>query len=79
MLQPGELFLLYTDGVNEAVNPSLEEYGEKRLLDCVATHAAATPDQIIHAIRAEVLDFASGAPQSDDITMLAIRYLGKQA
>lgn len=78
-LQPGELFLLYTDGVNEAVNPSLEEYGEKRLLDCVATHPAATPEQIIHAIRTEVQVFANGAPQSDDITMLAIRYLGKQA
>jgi sigma-B regulation protein RsbU (phosphoserine phosphatase) len=79
MLQPGELFLLYTDGVNEAVNPALEEYGDKRLLDCVNAHPAATPEQIIHAIRSEVLGFANGAPQSDDITMLAIRYLGMQA
>ena len=79
MLQPGELFLLYTDGVNEAVNPALEEYGEKRLLDCVTALPAAPPEQIIHALRAEVLGFANGAPQSDDITMLAVRYLGKQA
>jgi phosphoserine phosphatase RsbU/P len=77
-LQPGELLLLYTDGVNEAVNPALEEYGEQRLLTCVKSYPAGTPEQIIHAIRAEVQTFANGAPQSDDITMLALRYLGKQ-
>jgi len=76
-LQPGELFLLYTDGVNEAVNPGLEEYGEQRLLACVNSCPNGTPEQIIHAIRAEVQAFANGAQQSDDITMLAVRYLGK--
>lgn len=79
ILRPGELFLLYTDGVNEAVNQALEEYGERRLLDCVTAHPAATPKQIIDTIQAEVHTFANGAPQSDDITMLAIRYLGKPA
>jgi phosphoserine phosphatase RsbU/P len=79
MLQPGELFLLYTDGVNEAVNPGLEEYGEQRLLACVNSCPNGTPEEIILAIRAEVQGFANGAQQSDDITMLAVRYLGKQA
>lgn len=78
-LQPGELFLLYTDGVTEAVNPALEEYGEQRLLACVSRCPSGSPQQIIHAIRAEVQSFANSAPQSDDITMLAIRYIGKTA
>jgi sigma-B regulation protein RsbU (phosphoserine phosphatase) len=76
-LQPGDLFLLYTDGVNEAVDPDKNEFGEQRLLDCVNKTGAGQPEAIIHAIRTEVLQFANGAPQSDDITMLAIRYLGK--
>lgn len=78
-LQPGDLFLLYTDGVNEAVDPDKNEFGEQRLLDCVNKTGAGQPEAIIHAIRTEVLEFANGAPQSDDITMLAIRYLGKVA
>lgn len=78
-LQPGELFLLYTDGVNEAVNPQLEEYGEERLLACVNGCPGAAPEQIINAIRSEVRSFANGAQQSDDITILALRYRGKTA
>ncbi len=77
-LEPGELFLLYTDGVNEAVNHELEEYGERRLINCVNSSASRTAEEIIHSIRDEVQNFANGAPQSDDITMLALRYLGKQ-
>ncbi len=78
-LQPGELFLLYTDGVNEAVNPKLEEYGEQRLLACVNNCPGGAPEQIINAIRSEVQTFANGAQQSDDITILALRYRGKAA
>jgi len=78
-LQPGELFLLYTDGVNEAVNHDLEEYGEHRLITCIKGCPAGSPEQIIQALRDEVESFANGAPQSDDITMLAVRYLGKTA
>lgn len=75
-LQPGDLFLLYTDGVNEAVDLDKNEFGEQRLLDCVTSTSAAQPKSIIRAIRNNVLEFAGDAPQSDDITMLALRYLG---
>jgi sigma-B regulation protein RsbU (phosphoserine phosphatase) len=78
-LSPGDLFLLYTDGVTEAVNPQLEEYGEKRLLTCVIAKPQGTPEEIIHAIRNEVQVFANGASQSDDITLLAVRYKGRTA
>ncbi len=77
-LEPGELFLIYTDGVNEAINPELEEFGEARLINCVNRSISGTAEDIIHSVRDEVHSFSNGAPQSDDITMLAIRYLGKK-
>lgn len=79
LLQPGELFLIYTDGVTEAINPVLEQYGEQRMLDCVAGCSGTDTKTIITTIRHELQQFANGAPQSDDITMLAVRYLGKAA
>ncbi|HVI58117.1 MAG TPA: SpoIIE family protein phosphatase [Luteimonas sp.] len=70
-LLPGDCLLAYTDGVTEAFNPDNEAYGSERLL------AVAAPGQgaLDHCRRlvAEVHGFAAGAPQSDDITVLAIR------
>jgi sigma-B regulation protein RsbU (phosphoserine phosphatase) len=79
LLQPGELFLLYTDGVTEAINPKMELFGEELLLQVVNRCGSISPKEVINAIRSEVHSFADGAPQSDDITMLAIRYKGKNS
>lgn len=76
-LQPGDLFLLYTDGVTEAADPGKNEFGDQRLLDCVNSVSDPHPEAIIHAIRDEVRCFARSEPQSDDITMLAVRYRGR--
>jgi phosphoserine phosphatase RsbU/P len=75
-LRPGDALALYTDGVTEAMNPAQELYGEARL----AERLAALNDRDAHAIcqglAEDVHAFASGAEQSDDITMLVLRYLG---
>ena len=75
-LEPGETFVLYSDGVSEAMNDRDDLYGEERLLATLAAHRGATlPDMLSHVLT-DVRAFADGAKQSDDITMLAVRYAG---
>jgi serine phosphatase RsbU (regulator of sigma subunit) len=75
-LAAGDLLILFTDGVTEAINGSGELFGDPRLHavahDCAAAPAAALVDTIVDAVTA----FAAGAPQEDDITVLALRYRG---
>ena len=72
-LVPGDLLVMYTDGVSEALNPEREEYGEDRLCALFADgHAMPAADALARA-RADVLAFARGAQQSDDITLVVVR------
>jgi sigma-B regulation protein RsbU (phosphoserine phosphatase) len=75
-LGPDDMLFLTTDGVCEAMNPALELYSDARLLESVSAHADAEAHNLITAVSASVTDWAAGAEQSDDITMLAVRYLG---
>ena len=73
-LEPGETFVLYSDGVSEAMNPQDDLYGEDRLLATLAASRDAAPVEIVSRVLADVRAFADGAKQSDDITILAVRY-----
>jgi sigma-B regulation protein RsbU (phosphoserine phosphatase) len=75
-LEPGESLFLYTDGVTEAMNPADELFGDDRLRGELETLAGRCPDDVTAAIMEQVKEFASGAPQSDDITVMAVRYKG---
>ena len=75
-LAPGDCLLLYTDGVTEAMNPAGDLYSDERLRQIVAHRPGFTPEQIINQIMSDVRTHAGEADQSDDITMLAIRYCG---
>ena len=75
-LQPGDTLFLYTDGVTEANNPAEEAYGEAQLLRALQSGPKDDLADMIHYIRNEVRRHANGAPQSDDITMVAITYRG---
>ena len=81
-LQPGELLMLYTDGVTEAFDPDSQEYGEARLEQVLRRACASTdrhPLHVAQALLADVHAFERGAPQADDITCMALRYQGPQA
>jgi sigma-B regulation protein RsbU (phosphoserine phosphatase) len=73
-LQRGETFVLFTDGVSEALDPNGELFGEDRLL----AHLEASPARTAHDTTEGVLDavrrYAAGAKQSDDITIVSVRY-----
>jgi sigma-B regulation protein RsbU (phosphoserine phosphatase) len=74
-LEPGDTFVLFSDGVSEAMNPADDFYGEERLLAMLATTAGASAAEIVKHVLADVRTFAAGAKQSDDITVLAAQYL----
>lgn len=71
-LGQGELLLLYTDGVTEAVNHELELFGEARL-ESLPLQLFDTSRAIVEGVVKAVEDFAGGVEQADDITVLALR------
>ena len=73
-LTPGETFVLFSDGVSEAMNPQDDFYGEERLLATLAAVSSATPAEMVTRVLDDVRTFAAGAKQSDDITLLAVQY-----
>lgn len=75
-LKPHDTLFLYTDGVTEAMDPDHKLYSEARLLTCLNGMTGKNVDELIHGVRADIDVFASGADQSDDITMLALEYKG---
>jgi sigma-B regulation protein RsbU (phosphoserine phosphatase) len=71
---PGDTFVLFSDGVSEAMNAAGDFFGEDRLLAELAAVPGALPADIVSRVLNAVRVFAAGAPQSDDITILAARY-----
>ncbi len=75
-LHPGDLFLGFTDGISEAMNPQEEEWGEERLIPAVAACSDQKAAEIIPTLMAEADRFASGAPQHDDMTLVVVKLAG---
>jgi sigma-B regulation protein RsbU (phosphoserine phosphatase) len=73
VLGPGDLIVMYTDGVTEAFNPQDEEFGEERLVDYVKRHRQYPVQEIIDGLIDEIRRFCGSAPQSDDITVVILR------
>ncbi len=76
-LQPGDTLVLFTDGVNEAVNPEDDRFDMERLHEVVGAHAKDSIEQMQAAIFSALERFGRGAPQADDITVMVLRYTGK--
>ncbi len=72
-LEPGDMLVLYSDGVTEANNPEFEEFGEQRLIEVLRCHRAEPAAAIVQAVTRAVSEFAAGAPQADDITLSIAR------
>jgi sigma-B regulation protein RsbU (phosphoserine phosphatase) len=77
-LNKGDFLLLYTDGVTEAMNSSRQLYSEKKLLATLESLSGKSPADVVKEIVTSVTTHAAGAPQSDDITVLALRFTGSQ-
>ena len=68
-----DVFVLYSDGVTEAMNFNEDEYGEERLENSIRQNLHLSADELINAIFKDVESFTKGAPQSDDITMVIVK------
>lgn len=76
-LEPGDTLLIYSDGVTEAANPQNEEFETERLVETVRLSRHLSASQIVERIRMAVAAHAAGAPQSDDITIIAAKRVSK--
>ena len=75
-LEAGATLLLYTDGVTEAMDPDHAQFGEDRMLECLNGLAPETASGVTQRIRDAVGAFTGDAPQSDDLTLVAVRRVG---
>jgi sigma-B regulation protein RsbU (phosphoserine phosphatase) len=78
-LNPGDVIFMYTDGVTEATDNSNELFSEERLKKALASLGNKSVTDIIKATSGEIEGFIHGAPQSDDITMVVLKYFGPTA
>lgn len=72
-LESGDTLVLFTDGVSEAITREMEEFGEERLIAAVRSGNKLTTAELIESIFDACDDFADGAPQHDDMTLLIVR------
>ena len=75
-LLPGDTLFLYTDGLTEAENIRKELFGERRALETAAISGTLTASEQMERMQQAVHTFVDGAEQSDDLTMLVIRFMG---
>jgi serine phosphatase RsbU (regulator of sigma subunit) len=72
-LKSGNLFVFYTDGFTEARNKKNEEFGEERFLEAIKKYSDAAAERVLEGIFAEVMRFARGVEQHDDMTMVVVK------
>ncbi len=74
-IEPGEMLVLYTDGVTEAQNLKGEEYGRDRLARAVTANRSLNARDLIAALHKEVVDWTDGKGATDDVTFFVIKAL----
>jgi len=74
ILQPGDTIFLYTDGVTEAMNEKGDFFSETRLKELLLRFNGLTSQSLIEKVLESIKEFSKGCLQSDDITMLALKY-----
>jgi len=72
-LYPGDVLVIYSDGVSEAVNPTGEEFGPTRLYEVVARNLDASAGGIRDRIESALTKFCQGTPAADDITLVIVK------
>ena len=73
--EPGEVLVLYTDGVTEAQNLAGEEFGRNRLGKSVQTHRNLSARDLITAVHKELIEWTEGSGVTDDVTFFVIKAL----
>jgi serine/threonine protein phosphatase PrpC len=74
-LGPGDDLVLYTDGITEATNTEEEMFGEQRFQELLIEHRAASAREIEERVYSTIKEFAQGASQADDLTMVVVKLM----
>jgi serine phosphatase RsbU (regulator of sigma subunit) len=78
VLDPGDLLVVYSDGISEAADEREEEFGERRLVETVRAHRTEALPDLLEAVFAGVRRFSTGG-QADDQTLVVGRASGSAA
>ena len=70
--EPNDLFFFYSDGVTETRNEQGECFGEERLAECLRTNRQSEPEDVISAVRQQLLEYSGTEHLSDDLTCIAV-------
>ena len=71
--EPGDLLVLFTDGVSESMNVRYEEWGEERMIECAKMCYGLPAAEGLRRILSAAQAFAAGASQHDDMTLVVLR------
>lgn len=74
-LSPGDTLVFYTDGLTEALNLNVEEFGEKKLVNIILDFPFRTAEELKNIIYEEMMRFTEGTAQYDDLTLIVLRIL----
>lgn len=72
-MEPGDMIVIFSDGVTEAVNPRGDEFGEQRLIDVLLRNRNQPADEVSKAINRALHEFVAGARATDDVTLVVAR------
>jgi len=72
-LAPGDIVLLYTDGITEAMNPQGEQFGRQQLADLVRHGPQGSAQELVRNLRIRLQDFTQGQPAADDTTVIVCK------
>ncbi len=72
-MNPGDLLILFSDGITEAMNKDHREFSEEKLIDIIKNNKNTQPDLLIEKIVTAVKEHSGTTPQSDDITLMIIK------
>jgi serine phosphatase RsbU (regulator of sigma subunit) len=74
-LERGDMLVLYSDGVTEATNLAYDQFDEERFIDVLKRHRTEPAAAVVQAVTQALAEFAAGAPQADDITLVVAKRL----
>jgi serine phosphatase RsbU (regulator of sigma subunit) len=77
-LDPGDLVIVFSDGVSEASNSKGEEFGREGLMQTMRECHGAKPETVLETLLSAVRGYSEGAAQGDDITAMVLRYRGSE-
>ncbi len=77
VIRPNDLLVFYTDGVTEAKNKTFADYGDDRFKNCIERFVALDATGVKTSILSDIHSFTGAEPQSDDLTLLVVKRVGK--